>query len=315
MKSTQHWLELTIFLPSPSKTALQGQQDTGPDDLSKTLQETIAEELVTLLGRGVEIIEDPPEIKAYLLQQEAVTQLPHIHDLLQRLLPAKSLDHLSIQIRYMENKDWMEEWKKGFQPLRIGERLVVKPSWIPMNPAPGDLIIEIDPGQAFGTGTHATTQLVLKAMEELCNEMPMTKKCLLDVGTGTGILAIGAARLGFLPVLCIDNDPLAVEAAKENVQKNSVEEAVKVSNQDLSAIDGHFDVILANLDKNTLLSLAEPLVQRLALKGILILSGILTNQQAEVQACFSSKGLQLVRELLEHSPSPEWVCMVMQKTS
>lgn len=305
MKSTQHWLELTI--------SLQDSQDTGPDDVSRTLQETIAEGLVTLLKRGVEIIEDPIEIKAYLPQQEAVTQLPQIHDLLQRLVPVELLDCLGIRIRYIENKDWMEEWKKGFQPLRIGKRLVIKPSWIPMNSASDDLIIEIDPGQAFGTGTHATTQLVLEAMEGLCTEMPAATKGLLDVGTGTGILAIAAARLGFSPILCVDNDPLAVEAAQENVRRNKVEKVVQVSNQDISAITEHFDVILANLDRNTLLSLAEPLVQRLTLKGILILSGILTHQQAEVQACFSGKGMRLMRELQEHSASPEWVCVVMQK--
>ncbi|MEZ0328047.1 MAG: 50S ribosomal protein L11 methyltransferase [Dissulfuribacterales bacterium] len=315
MQSIQRWLELTISLPSPPKTALQKQQDTWPDDFLKTLQETLAEELVTLSGRGVEIIEDLSEIKAYLLQQEAGTQMPLIHDLLQRLVPVESLDSLRIQIRYMENKDWMEEWKKGFQPLRIGRRLVIKPSWIAMTPKPDDLIIEIDPGQAFGTGTHATTQLVLEAMEGLCDETPLAAKSLLDVGTGTGILAIGAARLGFSPILCIDNDPLAVEAAKENVRKNGVEKAVQVSDQGISSINGHFEVILANLDRNTLLSLAEPLVQHLAFKGTLILSGILTNQQAEVQACFSGKGMQLIRTLQEHSAVPEWACTVMQKVS
>lgn len=315
MKSTQHWLELAILLPSPSKTALQKQQDTWPDDF-KTLQETLAEELVTLLGRGVEIIEDSSEIKAYLPQEEAGARMPLIHDLLQRLVPVESLDSLRIQIRYVENKDWMEEWKKGFQPLRIGRRLVIKPSWIAMTPAPDDLIIEIDPGQAFGTGTHATTQLVLEAMEGLCDETPpASTKSLLDVGTGTGILAIGAAKLGFSPILCIDNDPLAVEAAEENVQRNGVEKAVQVSDQDISSIYGHFDVILANLDRNTLLSLAEPLVQRLADKGILILSGILTNQQVEVQACFTGKGMQLIREIQERSAAPEWVCIIMQKAS
>lgn len=315
MKSTQHWLELTIFLPSPSKTDLQEQLNTGQDDFSKTLQETIAEELVTLLGRGVEMLEDSLTIKAYLLQQETETQLPQIHDLLHRLIPMELLDHLSIQIRYIENKDWMEEWKKGFQPIRIGRRLIIKPSWIPMNPAADDLVVEIDPGQAFGTGTHATTQLVLEALEDLCDDMPVATKSLLDVGTGTGILAISAAKLGFSTILCIDNDPLAVEAARENSQRNGVEKYVQVSNQDISSIGRHFDLILANLDRNTLLSLAKPLIQLLATKGTLILSGILTNQQAEVQACFSGKGMQLIRELQEHSASPEWVCIVMQKAS
>ncbi len=315
MKSTQHWLELTIFLSSPSNTASQEQPNTGPDDFLKTLQETIAEELVTLLDRGVEMIEDSLAIKAYLLQQETGTQLPQIHDLLHKLIPTELLDHFRIQIRYMENKDWMEEWKKGFQPIRIGRRLIIKPSWIPMKPSLDDLIIEIDPGQAFGTGTHATTQLVLEALEGLCNEMRTATKSLLDVGTGTGILAIAAARMGFSPILCLDNDSLAVETAQENVQKNRVEKAVQVSNQDISSIGGHFDVILANLDKITLLTLAEPLVQRLAHQGILILSGILTNQQAEVKACFSDKGMQPIRELQEHTASPEWVCMVMQKAS
>lgn len=315
MKSTQYWLELTIFLSSPSKTAPQTQQNTWPDDFLKTLQETIAEELVSLLDRGVEIIEDPLSIKVYLLQQEAGTQLPQIHDLLHRLMPVELIDHLKIQIRYMENKDWMEEWKKGFQPLKIGKRLLIKPSWIPLNSSPDDLVIEIDPGQAFGTGTHATTQLVMEAMEDLCDHMPTRTKSLLDVGTGTGILAIGAAKLGFSPILCLDNDPLAVNAAKENVQKNQVAKVVQVSDQDISLIDRHFDVILANLDRSTLLTLADSIIQCLAPNGILILSGILTNQQAEVQACFSDKGMQPIRELREHTASPEWVCMVMQKAS
>lgn len=308
MESIQKWLELTILLPT-------SQGIEADKDMCDTLQETIAEEMVAMLGRGVEMLHNACGIRAYLSQEEATTQLPMIHELLKQVMPAEASCEPNIQIRSIENKDWMEEWKKGFKPLRIGNNIVVKPSWIPMTPGLGDLIIEIDPGQAFGTGTHATTQLVLEALEGLCNTIDPSTKTLLDVGTGTGILAIGAAKLGFKQILCIDNDPLAVEAAVENVRRNEVINQVQVSDQDIATISQRFDVILANLDRNTLLSLAKPLVNHLNPNAFLILSGILTTQQSEVESCFTGNDMQTVRILYEHSDTPEWVCLVMQKIS
>jgi len=303
MKPIQNWLELTILLPPLTNPASALQW-----------QDTVAEELVTLIGRGVEVTTDSLRIKAYLTEEEAETQLPLLQDLLQRLGAMGLQPQPQIQIREMEDKNWMEEWKKGFRPLRIANFLI-KPSWIDTPCTQQDLIIEIDPGQAFGTGTHATTQLVLEALNELVCEISTRDKSLMDVGTGTGILAIGAARLGFSRILCIDNDSLAVEAAQENIQRNGVEDLVQVSGQDISTVVETFDVILANLDKNTLLALAEPIIKCLKPQAHLILSGILTDQKMEVETCFLSKGLALVRNIEEHSPSPEWVCLVMRKDS
>jgi len=208
--------------------------------------------------------------------------------------------------------DWGEEWKKYFHPLRIGKCFVIKPTWEPYQPVKGDIVIEIDPGMAFGTGQHHSTAMCLEAMENvfssnlLINTAPWE---VLDVGTGTGILGIAAARLGAEKVVGLDVDDKAVSIAGDNATLNQVAEKMEVSNLPLSLLRHRFNLILANLTAKTLLELSANLESLLTPGGYLIISGIIEQQSQEIEKCFSCPPLQLWHIL----KSDEWRCYVIKK--
>src|SRR5262245_52943127 len=168
--------------------------------------------------------------------------------------------------------DWMQKWKEGFGPVEIGERLIVAPSWSLPNTSEGRVVIQIDPGMAFGTGTHESTRLCLEAIERCWRG-----NALLDVGTGTGILAIAAARLQpGSRVVAIDVDPQAVEVARENLAINGVADSVVLLEaQPRKLADQRFDVVVANLTAEVIVDLMTDLRKCLEADGLMILCGIL----------------------------------------
>ncbi|MEW6217946.1 MAG: 50S ribosomal protein L11 methyltransferase [Thermodesulfobacteriota bacterium] len=207
-------------------------------------------------------------------------------------------------------EDWGRNWQAFFKASRVSPRLVVKPSWEAFPAAPGDVILELDPGMAFGTGLHATTRLLLEALDEaLAPGQPLPARA-LDLGTGTGILAMAAAGLGVPAVVALDNDPLAVEIAAANVAANSLASRVRVSGEDLADSTGPFDLILANITQDVLLELSVPLAARLAPGGRLLLSGLLAGGQEErVSACYQGLGLtETGRRFRE-----EWAALTLRR--
>ena len=174
-------------------------------------------------------------------------------------------------------EDWGAGWKEHFHPFHASPLLVIKPSWEPYEPRAGEAVIEMDPGMAFGTGLHASTRLALGFIEEICAGAPPERA--LDVGTGTGILAMAAALRGVSRVIAIDNDPDAVAAAGENVARNNLDERVIVSGRELGEFDGTFGLIAANITADVLLPLAPKLIERLAPGGALVLAGLLAGEQ------------------------------------
>jgi len=203
-------------------------------------------------------------------------------------------------------EDWGAGWKEHFHPFHVAPLLVIKPSWEPYEAQAGEAVIEMDPGMAFGTGLHASTRLALGFIEEICAGAP--PDCALDVGTGTGILAMTAALRGASLVIAIDNDPDAVVAASENVVKNDLVGRIGVSGRDLGAIDGKFDLIVANITADVLLPLAPRLVERLSPGGALILAGLLSGDQArEVRAAYEESGLLCAGERSED----EWAALLL----
>ncbi|MBN2645845.1 MAG: 50S ribosomal protein L11 methyltransferase [Desulfuromonadaceae bacterium] len=207
--------------------------------------------------------------------------------------------------REVGHEDWAEGWKQHFLPTRIGRRLVVKPSWDDYQPAPEDVVVTLDPGMAFGTGTHGTTHLCLLAVAEVFDSRPVVRR-VLDVGTGSGILAIAAAALGAEFVLACDIDPVACDTARENAAVNAVVDRVQVTQDDLSLLPGDFDVIVANILAEENVRLASELVTRLADGGLLILSGILQEKVPLVTAGFSAFPLSAPDIRLEE----EWACLI-----
>lgn len=191
----------------------------------------------------------------------------------------------------LREEDWGKNWKEHFKPIRITPRITIKPSWEEYSADDDEIIIEMDPGMAFGTGHHASTRLAL-AFIDTCYAQGLFSKRVLDVGTGTGVLGMACALFGASEVLGIDNDPDAVAAAEENVQRNRLAERMTVSGRDLATVTGPFDLVIANITSNVLTEMSELLCHRLAPAGHLILAGILKEQQEEaIRTTFTGLGL------------------------
>ena len=192
--------------------------------------------------------------------------------------------------------------KAQFTPIRIG-RFLVRPSWSDAR-APDDAIeIVLDPGMAFGTGLHPTTRQVLEALSTLAVEA----KSLLDVGTGSGILAIAAAKRGASPVVAVDTDPLAVEAARENADRNGV--AFPVGSGSAADVPGRFDFVIANIVSAVLQQIAPDLVARLAPRGTLVLAGIAEPSEATTRDAFVRAGLNV----LDRDQRDDWVALALRR--
>ncbi len=184
------------------------------------------------------------------------------------------------------DEDWGEGWKKEFRPLDVG-RVRVRPSWIAEPPPAGSVEVVLDPGMAFGTGSHPTTSLCLAALSDLLAARPGAS--VLDVGTGSGILAIAARKLGAGRVAGNDDDPKAVEVARENAAANGV--ALELVGQPVQELAGAFDLVVANILANTLVELAPGIAAKVAPGGVVLLSGILAPQADEVRRAYVAQGL------------------------
>jgi ribosomal protein L11 methyltransferase len=239
-------------------------------------------------------------------KETVIASLEAYLDGLSMLFPENGKPTFTLQD--ITDPNWGEEWKKYFHPLRIGKKFVIKPTWEPYQPAGDDIVIEIDPGMAFGTGQHHSTAMCLEAMEDLflSNGSP---RDVLDVGTGTGILGIAATCLGAEKVVCIDIDDQAVAIAVDNAILNQVAEKMEILNRPLLSLGNIFDLILANLTAKTLLELSAHLESRMAPGGHLVISGIIEQQSPEIEERFSRPPLKIERIMR----SQEWRCYVITK--
>jgi ribosomal protein L11 methyltransferase len=202
------------------------------------------------------------------------------------------------------DQDWNESWKKGFTALDVGERFTILPPW--EEKRIGRINLIIDPGMAFGTGHHETTRSCLALMEKYAGKN--AKDRFLDLGSGTGLLAIAASKLGYERVVALDIDPLAVEAAVKNVALNRVENML-IKAGSITDAEGTFDCIAANIISGVLAFLAPEISSRLNPSGMTILSGILAEQADEVIKAYERTGLKLIESL----PDDKWVSLVFVK--
>jgi ribosomal protein L11 methyltransferase len=210
--------------------------------------------------------------------------------------------------RTVADEDWASSWQQHFPPLRIGSRLLIRPSWSDEPPAPADIVLTLDPGRAFGTGTHATTSLCLEVVARLADG-PRPPASVLDVGAGSGILALAAAALGAGTVLACEIDPEACQVAAENIAANGFSATIATTTTPLEQLPGGYDLVLANILAGENIRLAPALVAHLNPAGHLALSGILVEQEPQVLAAFAVHPLELV--VIDRRE--EWSCLLYRR--
>ncbi len=268
-----------------------------------------------LIERGAAGIEETgrdskqEKLRTYFLQdggeKRALYVLRRYLKSLEKIAP--EIPHPQIRTASLPEQDWGENWKRFFKPVQVTRRFVVKPPWSKVRLKRGQNFVEITPGMAFGTGTHATTLLSIQALEEGLKKKGLS---VLDVGTGSGILSIIAAKLGAKEVWGIDIDGVAVENARENVEKNLVSSVVRIRKGSIGGLHKKFDVVVANIDLKSLRKMRKPLLNHLKKRGLLILSGILEREKEKIRLHYL--GTKLLR-WIKTSQKGEWVCLTFSK--
>lgn len=241
-------------------------------------------------------------VKGYLCEDENLTRrMNQLDESLQDLV--KHFPEWIIQVKgiTVKEEDWATAWKAYFKPIRVGKNFLIKPSWEDIQPNLEDLVLELDPGMAFGTGTHATTTLCLELLEDIVK--PGMK--VFDLGTGSGILAIAAAKLG-AQVEAVDLDPVAVRAAQENIDLNHVAALVSAKHGDLgSVLKGQADLVVANIIADVILLLLPDLKRILKPDGEFIASGIIESRSEDVENGMREAGL----EVIDKKEDAMWVAL------
>jgi len=240
-----------------------------------------------------ERMEDDVKVTAYIPADErAQDTAAHVREALARL---QGMDlgfdagKLTLEVGSMDDENWAENWKSQYRPFRLGETFVVKPTWERYEARPDDRVIEIDPGMAFGSGTHETTGMCVALLEE--NARPGMR--VIDVGTGTGILAIAAARMGAAHVLATDIDPMATRVAAENIALNGLADVIDVKNGDLlETVHEAADILVANIIADVICMMAAPARRCIVPGGLFICSGIARERRDEVLAALNAAGYE-----------------------
>ena len=225
---------------------------------------------------------------------------------LQALTPDVDLGKLEMQVQGFENEDWSESWKKSFKPIRLGDHIVICPGWLEYEKQPDDKVIEIDPGMAFGTGTHETTGMCAALIEKYVQP----GQRVIDIGTGSGILAIVAAHMGAKEVLATDLDAVAVRVAAENAALNGFGDKIDCRCGDLlDVVDVSGDVVIANIIADVILMLAKPVRERIVPNGVFICSGIAIDRREDVRRAL----LENDYEILDEPVKGEWAAFAARK--
>lgn len=282
------------------------------------LVEPLSDFLVGIIGSGVEVglaeTSSQQIIKVYVEKEspsaEEVQQIiTRIVDYCQEIAEIFNVATPRLNHEIIGEEDWGVTWKKHFSPYNLTPHLVIAPTWEKYEVQGKEKVIIMDPGMAFGTGHHATTALVARFMEEEILERG-NNQSVLDVGTGTGILGMAAALFGAARVLGIDNDPVAVEVARENCRMNNLQEFMQVSGESLENLTGQYSLIAANIVHDVLVSMSADLQKLTEMGGKIILSGLLAGDQAKsARAEFERCGF-ILEELRTEQ---EWAALLMRR--
>ena len=310
------WFELSVEADSEAVEAVS-------EILSRAAPGGVSvEAAVQLIDDGLGARPDPAlpvTVRAYVPALDAAAARGAIADARTRLghLQAFGLRPIGeLQVRPVHEEDWAAAWKQHFPVLRVGRRIVIRPTWRRHRRRTGDIVVALDPGMAFGTGLHPTTRLCLAGIEGLADEGHVAGARALDVGCGSGILAIAAARLGAASVLGLDTDPIAVDATLANARRNRVARSVTARRGTLPVREGPFDLVFANLIASLLVDLAADLAATLrpgggpaGSGGRMVASGIFIDREPEVRRAFAAAGLRVRGRLAE----TEWVALEVER--
>ena len=216
--------------------------------------------------------------------------------------------HAEVELVGVNEEDWANSWKQYYKPIKIGEKIVICPAWERYSPAEGEIVIRMDPGMAFGTGTHETTRLVIRLLEKYTKE----GQRMLDVGTGTGILAICASRLGAEICRAYDIDPTAVRVARENIKDSGLEN-VTCDQSDLlkqvSLDGGQYDLVCANIVADIIIRMTPDVGKYMKDNAVLLASGIIAERCDDVVECFERNGFKVVEKLTDN----DWCGLAVMK--
>lgn len=323
------WHEITIGTTEEATEMISNfLHEMGAGGVSIEESGTLNKKRDTSLGQWYELpLNDIPEgqavIKGYFSEgidtDELIAALkPRIEELKEFDIDTGVVTYEAVEV---DDEDWATAWKQYFKPLRVSDTLTIKPTWEEYEASEGERIIELDPGMAFGTGTHPTTALCLQTLESVVKG----GEDMIDVGTGSGILAIGACRLGVKGVLALDLDPVAVSSATENVRLNDLSEQVEVKLSDLlGVLQGEqpsdennsglritvpVDLVVANILAEIILLFIDDVYQSLKPGGIYIASGVYKNKESDVEQGLIASGFHIV----EKRRDEDWIAFVARK--
>ncbi|WP_053376835.1 50S ribosomal protein L11 methyltransferase [Paenibacillus sp. FJAT-27812] len=320
------WHEITISTTEEAQEMISNfLHELGAGGVSIEESGTLSKQRDTSLGQWYELpLNDIPEgqaiIKGYFGEDTNTDELiaslkPRIEELREFNIDPGSVEYSALVV---DEEDWATAWKQYFKPLRVSDKLTIKPTWEVYEAGPDERIIELDPGMAFGTGTHPTTALCLQTLESVIKG----GEEIIDVGTGSGILAIGACRLGAKSVLALDLDPIAVTSATENVKLNDLSDQVEVrlsdllgvikgadAGQEATAVTVPVDLVVANILAEIILLFVDDVYAALKPNGIYIASGVYKNKETDVEEGLIRSGF----EILEKRRDEEWIAFVARK--
>ena len=251
-------------------------------------------------------VEEPEKVECYFTKEMWTRQIEMlVVRFLDQLKSEGLVNSYTYALEEIKNIDWNGQWESSIEPIEVTPNVAIKPSWKEYT-GNADIVIEIDPKMSFGTGHHETTRMMIQMIEKYLKRGDVV----LDVGTGTGVLAIVAAKLGAKKVVGLDTDEWSIENARENVIKNDVADIVNILPGEISAVKSSvFDMVLANLNRNTLLNIAPDINQAIAKGKPLIVSGILTLDEGSIVSCYEETGLKFV----ESNHEGDWTVVVFKK--
>lgn len=305
------WIEIRVITQSPALEPIsgifysldcKGVSIEDPEDFFNTEKGPLTWDFA-----DINILEHKGKcavVKGYFAEEDNITEiLKYINEKIQEIRELGiEVGEGTVEAIKIHQEDWANNWKQYYKPTKVGERIVVKPMWEEYNQAENELVIELDPGMAFGTGEHETTRMCIKALEKYVEK----DSIVFDVGCGSGILAIAAAKLGAKKAIGVDLDPVAVESAKENIELNNIKNIEVLYGNLLDVVDGKADIVVANILAEIVCILTEDVSKAINQGGYFISSGIIHDRVEMV----TEKLLECGFEVLKVNKDGEWNCII-----